>query len=163
MDNTVLTCITQVLTTILTIGASILIAYLTYKSQKLKSNQEVKRLQNINRDAALELFRAYLANLAYFITVNPILLDKNDAIFHCRKLELVEKHLSDLTAADLPDAFIKDFQFFRLKIALFRLSLESEIEKVSNASFSSELLSTLKADSLSQDIKQFISTYQKSS
>lgn len=39
MCETIITCITQILTTLITVGVTILVAYRTYRSQRDKANQ----------------------------------------------------------------------------------------------------------------------------
>ena len=163
MNDTALTCVTQVITTILTIGASVLIAFFTYKSQVAKAGNETKRLQKINRDAALELFYAYVASLTYFISIKPTDLNKKEALLHCKKMKIVEIHLTELTDSDLPDSFIKDFQIIRLKTALFRVSLEEKLEEIDSAVFSYDLLAGLQPKEHLESIMHFINEYKKSS
>ncbi len=72
MFETLLTCITQIITTLITIGVTILIAYRTYRSQKAKEECEIRRLQSVNCRSSLELFNAYIANLLLFTSPNEV-------------------------------------------------------------------------------------------
>lgn len=70
MDENILTClitcITQLITTLITVGVTIFVAYRTYCSQKRRNDNESRRLQFVNCNSSLELFRAYIANLIIF-------------------------------------------------------------------------------------------------
>ncbi len=75
MSETIATCITQIITALITVGVTILVAYKTYRSQKSKEDMEIRRLQTINRNSSLELFLAYIANLILFASPTEIDLD----------------------------------------------------------------------------------------
>lgn len=62
----IITCITQLITTLITVGVTIFVAYRTYCSQKSRTEEGIRRLQSVNRNSSLELFRAYIANLIIF-------------------------------------------------------------------------------------------------
>lgn len=78
MNETLLTCLTQFFTTGLTLFVSIIIAVLTYRSQKKRTDDDVKRLQSINCNSALELFKAYVSCLIFFVPTIETQLKKNN-------------------------------------------------------------------------------------
>lgn len=161
MTDTFMTCITQLITTILTIAASILIAYLTYRSQKKKSLSEIKRLQSVNCHSALELFNAYIANLIFFVAPEEKKLNRNTLLTCLDKMKLLEQYLSELTEVELPDDFIRDFQFYRLKISFQRLSLENCLSQTQEDSVDSSLFIDLNTFELITSLNVFISKYSK--
>lgn len=161
MNDTIITCITQIITTLITIGVTIFIAYRTYRSQKAKNDSETKRLQSVNCNSSLELFNAYIANLIIFSSPKEIQLKLNDLLTCIEKMKLVEQYLSELTETDLPDTFIEDFRFYRLKIAFQRISIEKRLNGVSEDVVLSSLFDDLDTLELITSIENFISSYHK--
>lgn len=159
MDATIITCLTQFATTALTILASIGIAFLTYRSQKKKSDAEIKRLQTVNCQSALELFRAYIANLILFVSPKNEMLDRNTLLTCIDKMKLIEQYLSELTEVELPDNFIKKFQFYRLKIAFQRLSFENCLKNNSDIFLPSSMFDYLETLKLISTLEEFISEF----
>lgn len=72
MCETIITSITQIITTLITVGVTILVAYRTYCSQRNKADQETERLQIINCRSSLELLSTYVANLILFASPSKI-------------------------------------------------------------------------------------------
>lgn len=159
MEETVISCITQIITTIITVGVTILIAYRTYISEKNKVDKELKRIQSINCNSSLELFNAYIANLIIFCSPKEIDLKLSDLIICLEKMKITEQYLSELTETDLPDTFIKDFRFYRLKIAFQRIYIEQRLNDTSSEFVPSSLFDDLETLELITSIKKFISSY----
>ncbi len=161
MNETIITCITQIITTFITVGVTIFIAYRTYRSQKNKSDNETRRLQSINCNSSLELFHAYVANLIIFTSPKEIRLNLNDLLTYIEKMKLIEQYLSELSETDLPDTFIEVFRFYRLKVSFQRISIENRLKDVSGYSIPSSLFDDLDTLEIITSIENFISSYRK--
>lgn len=159
MCETIITCITQILTTLITVGVTILVAYRTYRSQRDKANQETTRLQLVNCRSSLELFNAYIANLILFASPKEIQLNKEDLHICIGKMKLTEQYLSELTETDLPDTFIEKFRFYRLKLTFQRITLENRLNNVTEKIVSSSMFEDLETLDLITSVKKFISDY----
>ena len=161
MGETIITCITQFITTVLTIGASVLVAYLTYCSQKKKSDSDTNRLQTVNRNSALELFNAYISNLLYFITPDDIerSIERNELLLSIEKMKLIEQYLYELSETELPDSFINDFQYYRLSISFQRLALESRLAQYTNPIISINSFSDLETYKIISSLSEFIAQF----
>lgn len=126
------TCLTEFITTTLSILASAVIAYLTFQRQEKKAKGNADRVCEINLQAALELFKAAIANLMFFLSDYNHDFCRQSLILYCQKIEAIERQLSNLADHDLPDWFIAPFKLNRYKLTDMRLSLYNII------SFSSE-------------------------
>lgn len=160
MNETLMMCITQIITTLLTIGVTALVAYLTYHAQKLKTEDEIKRMRSVNLKSALELFYAYISNLIIFSSEKEIKLDTSDLRFCIDKMKMLEQYLSELTETELPDTFIENFRFYRLKVTFHRISIEQRLANVTSNSVSSLVFNDLDTLELIQSLKDFIFSYE---
>lgn len=159
MEATIISCITQIITTLITVGVTVLIAYRTYISEKTKIDKELKRIQTINCNSSLELFNAYISNLIIFCSPKEINLKLSDLKICLEKMKITEQYLSELTETDLPDTFIKDFRFYRLKIAFQRIYIEQRVNNTSSEFVLSSLFDDLETLELITSLKNFISSY----
>lgn len=159
MEATIISCITQIITTLITVGVTILIAYRTYISEKTKVDKELKRIQSINCNSSLELFNAYIANLIIFCSPIEINLKLSDLMIYLEKMKTTEQYLSELSETGLPDTFIKDFRFYRLKIAFQRISIEQRLNNISSEIVLSSLFDDLETLELITSLKKFVSLY----
>ena len=139
MDNTIITCATQVITTLLTILASVGIAYFTFQKQAALDQSEAIRRQQHNQENALELFRAYIANLVFF-TPDNMILSKKQACLYLKKLAFLDSLLNNLSELDLPDTFINNFQYYRIELSFLRIILDERIQRVESNINTSEFL-----------------------
>lgn len=155
----IITCITQFITTLITVGVTIFVAYRTYCSQKSRNDAEVKRLQFINCNSSLELFKAYIANLIIFSSPSEAQLELKDLLTCIEKMKLIEEYLSELTEAELPDTFIEDFRFYRLKAAFQRISIEQCLENIEGETVLASVFDGLDTLELITSIEEFISSY----
>lgn len=155
----IITCITQLITTLITVGVTIFVAYRTYCSQKDKNDEDVKRLQSVNCSSSLELFRAYIANLFIFSSSGETQLDFKDLLTCIDKMKLIEEYLSELTETDLPDTFIEEFRFYRLKLAFQRISIEQRLNDISEQTVSASVFDNLDTLELITLVEKFISLY----
>lgn len=73
-------------------------------------------------------------------------------------MKITEQYLSELTGADLPDTFIKNFPFYRLKIAFQHIYIEQRLNDASNEFIPSSLFDNLETLELVTAIKKFISS-----
>lgn len=159
MFETIITNITQIITTFITVGVTILVAYRTYCSQRNKADRETERLQLINCRSSLELFSAYIANLILFASPSRIQLHTEDLHICIQKMKLIEQYLCELTETDLPDTFIEKFRLYRLKLTFQRITLESRLKDVTDALVDSSVFEDLDTLELITSIKKFISEY----
>lgn len=159
MDNTITTYLTQVLTTLLTVGATILVAFLTYRSQKAKTDADIKRLQSVNCKSSLELFKAYIAALVLFTSPKERKIERKTLLVCIEKMKLIEQYLAELTESDLPDTFIEDFRVFRLKLSFQRISIENCMTGVQDELVSSSIFNDLEILSLISSVEKFVSSY----
>lgn len=155
----IITCITQLITTLITVGVTIFVAYRTYCSQRDRNDEEVRRLQSVNCNSSLELFRAYIANLIIFSSSDETQLDLRDLLTCIDKMKLIEEYLSELTETDLPDTFIEDFRFYRLKVAFQRISIEHKLNDISKESVPASVFDDLDTLELITSVEEFISIY----
>lgn len=159
MKETIISCITQIITTLITVGVTIYIAYRTYISEKNKADKELKRIQSINCNSSLELFNAYIANLIIFSSPKEINLQLSDLLTCIEKMKITEQYLSELTETDLPDTFIEEFRFYRLKIAFQRIYIEQRLNNLSSDFVPSSLFDDLDTLELITSLKKFVSSY----
>lgn len=159
MYETIITCITQIITTLITVGVTIIVAYRTYRSQMNKADQEIKRLQLVNSYSSLELFNAYIANLILFASPLTIQLNTEDLRICIGKMKLIELYLAELTETNLPDTFIEKFRFFRLKLTFQRITLENRLNNISEDFVSSSMFEDLETLDLITSVKKFIADY----
>lgn len=94
-------------TTAASIIVSVTIAVITTHHQTKKALLDRQRLQTVNRDSALESFKAMAADLVAFHPKYNTDFSKENLLLHCKKLALIEQHLSDLSDSDL----IQSYQF----------------------------------------------------
>lgn len=159
MIETIITCITQIIATLITVGVTILVAYRTYISEKNKIDTETKRLQSINCNSSLELFNAYIANLIILSSPSEKKLYLRDLLPCIEKMKLTEQYLSELTETDLPDTFIEEFRFYRLKLAFQRICIEQRLRNISEEYVLASLFEDLDTLELITSVKKFISSY----
>ncbi|MDE7198696.1 MAG: hypothetical protein K2O15_07410 [Lachnospiraceae bacterium] len=159
MFETIITSVTQIITTLITVGVTILVAYRTYCSQRNKADRETERLQLINCRSSLELFSAYVANLILFASPSKIQLHTEDLQICLQKMKLIEQYLSELTETDLPDTFIEKFRLYRLKLSFHRITLENRLKDVSETLVDSSMFEDLETLELITSVKKFISEY----
>lgn len=159
MLETIITCITQIVTTLITVGVTILVAYHTYRSQRDKADQETLRQQLVNCRSSLELFNAYIANLILFAAPREIQLNTEDLRVCIKKMKLTEQYLSELTEADLPDTFIEEFRFYRLKLTFQRITLENRLNNITESFVPSSIFDDLEILDLITSVKKFIADY----
>ena len=159
MLETIITCITQIITTLITVGVTILVAYRTYRSQMNKADQEVKRLQLVNSRSSFELFNAYIANLILFASPLEVQLSTVDLHVCIEKMKLTEQYLSELSETDLPDTFIEKFRFYRLKLTFHRITLENRLNNVTEDFVSSSIFEDLETLDLITSVKKFVTDY----
>lgn len=159
MLETIITCITQIITTLITVGVTVLVAYRTYRSQMNKADQEIKRLQLVNSRSSLELFNAYIANLIPFASPLEIQLNTVDLHVCIGKMKLTEQYLSELSETDLPDTFIEKFRFYRLKLTFHRITLENRLNNVTEDYVSSSIFEDLETLDLITSVKKFVADY----
>lgn len=157
--ETILSCITQIITTLITIGVTILVAYRTYRSQKIKEDAKTERFQSINCRSSLELFNAYIANLLPFVSPEKTIFETKNLQFCIQKMKLTEQYLSELTEADLPDTFIEEFRYYRIKLAFQRISLENRLSFAEGENISSSCFDDLETLSLISSVERFVSSY----
>lgn len=161
MEETWITIIAQVGTTLLTVAVTALVAYLTYSAQRKKELKAIKRLQNINRQSALELFCAYIANLVVFVPPEEVQLETEMLHTHIEKMKLTDQYLSEMTAVDFPDNFIKSFHWYRLNLAFRRIILENKLKGINEATVSSSLFNSMDIMELITTIRETISHYSE--
>ena len=163
MDENILTClitcITQLITTLITVGVTIFVAYRTYCSQKRRNDNESRRLQFVNCNSSLELFRAYIANLIIFSYPSEAQLELKDLLTCIEKMKLIEEYLSELTEVNLPDTFVEDFRLYRIKIAFQRISIEQRLNGISGNSIKASIFDDLDTIELINSVEKFISSY----
>lgn len=161
MDDICITVIAQVGTTLLTVAVTILVAYLTYSAQRKKELEALKRLQDVNRKSALELFRAYISNLIFFAPPNEVKLETELLRVCLEKMKLTDQYLSEMTEANFPDDFLEDFHLYRLNLAFRRIILENKLKDVSDATVSSSLFDDMDIMALITKIRKTINSYSE--
>lgn len=149
------------ITTTMSILASALIAYLTFRRQSQKAFSAQNRLREINCDTALELFRAQVASLLFFLPEGNPDFSKQNLSLYCKKLSVIERYLADLTDSDLPDAFIPRFQYYRLKSSLTKIMIEHRIEHCSSNILPLNSFDDLQISDLIAELDAFITQNQK--
>lgn len=159
MGETFISCITQISTTLITVGVTILVAYRTYRSEKIKEEEKTRRLQNINLRSSLELLRAYTANLLPFIPVDDVHLETSLLRTYTQKMGLLEQYLSELTETNLPDTFIEEFRYYRLMLAFRRISIEAHLSTITEKTIPSSDFHDLEILPLITSLNDFISSY----
>lgn len=148
-------------TTTMSILASAFIAYMTFHYQNKKAVSAQNRLREINCDTALELFRAQMACLLFFLPDGNPDFSKMNLSLYCRKLEVIERYLADLTDSDLPDAFIPRFQYYRLKSSLTKVMIEHKITSCNSAILPLDSFAELQISGLIGELDAFIAENQK--
>lgn len=159
MNDTIITCGTQIITTLITVGVTVLVAYLTYRSQKKKEADDIKRLQEVNRKSALELFKSYIANLFFFSSPKEVEMDRKILLVCIEKMKTVEQYLSELTESELPDTFIEKFIYYRVKLEFQRIDIEKCMVGITEDKISSAIFENLETMSLISEVSDFISLY----
>lgn len=127
--------------------------------KKNRNDNEVKRLQFVNCNSSLELFKAYIANLLIFSSPSEAQLELNDLVTCINKMKLIEEYLSELTETDLPDSFVEDFRLYRIKIAFQRISIEQRLNGISSKIIHVSIFDDLDTLELINSIEKFISSY----
>lgn len=148
-------------TTTMSILASAVIAYLTFRRQSQKSLLTQNRLRDINRDTAIELFHAQIASLMFFLPEGNPDFSKKTLSLYCKKITVIERYLTDLTDSDLPDTFIAQFQYYRLITSLTKISIEHRIEHCPSNILPLDSFDDLDIPNLIDEINAFIGTNQK--
>lgn len=72
---------------------------------------------------------------------------------------MTEQYLSELTETDLPDTFIEEFRFYRLKLTFQRITLENRLYNFTEEVVSSSMFEDLEILDLITSVKKFISDY----
>lgn len=159
--NTFISSATLFITTTMSILASAVIAYLTFRHQNQKTLVSLERLREINRDTAIELFNAQIANLIFFLPEGNVDFSKETLSLYCKKLQIIEKHLSDLNNSDLPDTFISRFQYYRLKTSLTRITIEHRLEYCPSNILPQDSFHDLQIAELIRDMNSFVTVNLK--
>lgn len=159
MYETIITSITQIISTLITVGVTILVTYLTYRSQRKKADHETERLQSINCRSSLALFNAYVSSLVLFASPAKVNLETADLHICIKKMKLVEQYLSELVETNLPDTFIEKFHLYRLKLAFQRIALENRLKNITEAYVPSSTFEDLNTLDLITSVKNFISEF----
>lgn len=150
------TCFTQFITITMSILASVAIACLTIRHQDQKSQQKANRICEINKQAVLELFRAAIANLMFFLPDCNQDFNRQSLDLYCRKIEAVEQQLLNLSDQDLPDEFIAPFKLNRYKLIDMRLSLYNIVFYSAENPLSSDSFGDLEISELIDSLRTFI-------
>lgn len=147
------------ITTALSILASVGIALYTIGRQNKKAIFDCQRLQIINRNSALEAFKAMAADFMAFQSEYNTDFSKQNLLLHCKKLTLIEHHLTDFCDSDLPDNFIKSFRDCRLTASLYRTTIEYRIEYCNSSVLPSNSFDDLEIDELIDKLNILIQSY----
>lgn len=149
------------ITTTMSILASAVIAYLTFRRQSQKALLLQNRLREINCDTAVELFQAQIASLMFFLPEGNSDFSKETLSLYCKKLAVIERYLADLTDSELPDTFIAQFQYYRLITSLTKISIEHRIDHCPSNILPLNSFDDLNIAELINDINTFIAANQK--
>ena len=159
--NTLFSGLMLFITTTMSILASAVIAYLTFRRQNQKDLRLQNRLREINCDTAIELFQAQIASLAFFLPDGNPDFSKGTLTLYCKKLNVIESYLADMTDSDLPDSFIPQFQYYRLISSLTKTSIEHRIEQSASDSLPLDSFDDLDIPGLINEINAFITVNQR--
>lgn len=159
--NTLFSGLMLFFTTTMSILASAVIAYLTFRRQNQKAVLSQNRLRDINCDTAVELFHAQIASLMFFLPEGNPDFSKETLSLYCKKLNVIERYLADLTDSDLPDTFIPQFQYYRLVTSLIKISIEHRIEHCASDILPLNSFADLNISELIDEINAFIAVNQK--
>lgn len=159
--DTFVSCLTQFITTTLSILTSIFIAYWTFRSQSRKDATSEHRLQELHKESSLDLFQAIISQLVLFTPRASSDFCRDSLLLCCHKIELIENQLSSFDHTELPNYFIKSFLFYRTRTSLVRLSAEYFLKALPGPQVPDTILEDLDIDDLISKLEGFIDNYSK--
>lgn len=159
--STLISSLTLFITTTMSITASVFIAYYTFRRQSKKDLSSLNRIRQINRDTAIELFNAQIANLMFFLPEGNPDFHKETLSLYCKKLDVIEQYLADLNDSDLPDSFIPQFQYYRLISSLTKTTIKHRIERCASNILPADSFDDLEIQNLINNLHSFTLISQK--
>lgn len=120
-------------------------------------------LYSTQMESSLDLFHAIISQLILFTPRNSSDFNRKTLLLYCHKIELIENQLSSFKNTELPDNYIKSFQYYLMKVSLTRISAQDLLESCPHTQIPTDLFDNLDIPDFIGRLNSFITYYSKSS